>query len=83
MSWPVGRVLFPCTSRCTIGDHPSRAAVTDSLWRSTRGLGRAALERPRGGGLAAASFLTLLQVGFTEPLRLPGTLVVSYTTVSP
>ena len=28
-------------------------------------------------------FLTLLQVGFTEPLRSPGTLVVSYTTVSP
>src|SRR4051794_1615007 len=28
-------------------------------------------------------FLTLLQVGFTEPFRSPGTLVVSYTTVSP
>ena len=28
-------------------------------------------------------FLTLLQVGFTEPLRSPGALVVSYTTVSP
>src|SRR5690606_28081207 len=27
--------------------------------------------------------LILLQVGFTEPLRSPGTLVVSYTTVSP
>src|SRR3954452_13348028 len=28
-------------------------------------------------------FLTLLRVGFTEPFRSPGTLVVSYTTVSP
>src|SRR3954454_19360373 len=28
-------------------------------------------------------FLTLLQVGFTKPFRSPGTLVVSYTTVSP
>ncbi len=28
-------------------------------------------------------FLTLLRAGFTEPLRSPGTLVVSYTTVSP
>ncbi len=29
------------------GGHPSRAAVADSLVRSTRGLGRAALEHPR------------------------------------
>ena len=33
---------------------------------------------PRGGIL-----LTLLRVGFTKPSRSPGTLVVSYTTVSP
>ena len=32
---------------------------------------------------AVASFLVLLQVGFTEPPRSPGTLVVSYTAVSP
>ena len=31
----------------------------------------------------AGSLLTLLRVGFTEPSRSPGTLVVSYTTVSP
>lgn len=31
------------------GGHPSRAAVADSLVRSTRGLGRAALEHPRTG----------------------------------
>src|SRR3954447_554692 len=30
-----------------VGDHPSRAAVADSLVRSTRELGRAALERSR------------------------------------
>ena len=65
MSWPVGRVLFPCALRRTIGDHPSTVAVADNLLRSTRELGRAALERSRGAGLAALSFLTLLQVGFT------------------
>ncbi len=31
----------------------------------------------------APDFLTLLRVGFTEPVRSPGPLVVSYTTVSP
>ncbi len=31
----------------------------------------------------APDFLTLLRVGFTEPIRSPGPLVVSYTTVSP
>ena len=31
----------------------------------------------------AGKLSTLLQVGFTEPHRSPGTLVVSYTTVSP
>ena len=62
--------------------HPSLPAVADRFVRSTRRLGRAALERLREPGLARL-FLTLLQVGFTKPLRSPGTLVVSYTAVSP
>jgi len=36
----------------------------------------------RAGALVGA-LLALLRVGFTEPPRSPGTLVVSYTTVSP
>jgi len=34
-------------------------------------------------GALSGSLLTLLRVGFTEPPRSPGVLVVSYTTVSP
>jgi len=37
------------------GGHPSRAAVADSLVRSTRGLGRAALQHPRRSGVARPS----------------------------
>jgi hypothetical protein len=62
--------------------HPSGPAVADRFLRSTRRLGRAALERLREPELVRL-FLTLLRVGFTEPLRSPGTLVVSYTAVSP
>src|SRR4051794_4019181 len=47
MSRPVGRVLSPRASRRAVCGHPSRAAVADSLVRSTRELGRAALERSR------------------------------------
>ena len=36
-----------------------------------------------GGQPSDASCLALLRVGFTEPCRSPGALVVSYTTVSP
>ena len=36
-----------------------------------------------GGPPSDAHCLILLLVGFTEPLRSPGALVVSYTTVSP
>jgi hypothetical protein len=36
-----------------------------------------------GGPPSNAACLTLLRVGFAEPLRSPGALVVSYTTVSP
>src|SRR5699024_8731071 len=66
------------------GDHPSWPAVTDRLQRSTH--------RPRTGRPRTPVFppranprrgLTLLRVGFTEPPRSPGMLVVSYTTVSP
>jgi hypothetical protein len=43
-SWPVSRVL--CTRAEARADgHPSRVAVADDLQRSTRKLGRAALER--------------------------------------
>src|SRR5688572_21783772 len=74
-----------------MGDHPSGTVVTNGLVRSTRELGRAALQRPDGRCTRADAappernrvLLILLQVGFTEPLRSPGTLVVSYTTVSP
>jgi hypothetical protein len=67
------------------GDHPSRTAVADSLKRSTRRLGRAALKRLRSAiePKPKSAFLTLLQVGFTEPRESPRALVVSYTTVSP
>jgi len=67
------------------GDHPSTTAVADSLKRSTRRLGRAALKRLRSAiePKPKSAFLTLLQVGFTEPRESPRTLVVSYTTVSP
>jgi hypothetical protein len=52
--------------------HPSRTAVADSLVRSTRELGRAALKRSRRSvPLPAGSLLTLLRVGFTKPLRSP------------
>src|SRR3954470_9178668 len=44
------------------GDHPSRAAVADSLQRSTRELGRAALERSLSdlapGGVCRAARVT-------------------------
>ena len=73
-------------SAVPFGDHPSRRAVADTLQRFTRKLGRAALERLRTPGRHASADLvlsTLLRVGFTEPCRSPGTLVVSYTTVSP
>ncbi len=70
----------PCGPRG--GGHPSRTGVAAGLVRSTRGLGRAALDRPRRAAVRRL-LLTLLQVGFTEPSESPRTLVVSYTTVSP
>jgi hypothetical protein len=65
------------------GDHPSTTTVAGRLQRSTRALGRAALERARIRCPKAPDFLTLLQVGFAEPSRSPGALVGSYSTVSP
>jgi hypothetical protein len=55
------------------GGHPSRTAVAGSLVRSTRELGRAALNRSRRSmhRCRCSSLLTLLRVGFTEPLRSP------------
>ncbi len=51
MSWPVGRVLSSRASRpAAMGDHPSGTPVARRLVRSTRELGRAALERSRRSG---------------------------------
>jgi hypothetical protein len=84
MSWLIGRVLFADRPHDrSVGNHPSRTTVAGRLRRSTRELGRAALKRSRTGSPKTLGFLTLLRVGFTEPLRSPGALVVSYTTVSP
>jgi len=52
----------PCSPRG--GGHPSRADVAVGLVRSTRGLGRAALDHPRRATLRWL-LLTLLRVGFT------------------
>ena len=64
-----------------LGDHPSTTCVAARLQRSTRELGRAALERSRGR--LATPFSTLLRVGFTEPPGSPRALVGSYPAVSP
>jgi hypothetical protein len=88
-----GSVLASLTA-FAMGDHPSRTAVAGGLVRSTRELGRATLRHLRGGAALAQTLvrrpgrrpsvlLILLRVGFTEPSRSPGTLVVSYTTLSP
>ena len=47
------------------GGHPSRPAVAGRLQRSTRRLGRVALERLRRPGPWAPALSTLLRVGFT------------------
>ena len=48
MSWLIGRVLFPDRPHDrSAGDHPSGTTVAGRLVRSTRTLGRAALERVR------------------------------------
>jgi hypothetical protein len=82
-SWPVSRIL--CTGCLTA----SRPAVIHLGLPSPAGssglpagIGRATLDRLRSAP-KPARLLALLRVGFTEPSRSPGTLVVSYTTVSP
>ena len=62
-SWPVSRILW--SARMLAGDHPSGYIVTDALKRSTRRLGRAALERLRSRTGEPMRPLTLLRVGFT------------------
>ena len=57
----ISRIL--CRRRGAGSGHPSRPAVAGRLQRSTRRLGRAALERLRRP--VARPFLTLLRVGFT------------------
>ena len=76
MSRPVRRVLCP-------------RAVTGTAGVATIHLGHALphtssdLPVRSGGQPSGAHCLVLLQVGFTEPRRSPGALVVSYTTLSP
>ena len=84
MSRPVSRVLFPGASR-----RSRSATIHLGVPSPTRSSGQ-----PAGSGgppsnacapsaLTGDGFSTLLRVGFTEPPRSPGALVVSYTTVSP
>src|SRR3712207_7297103 len=66
-----------------MGGHPSRPAVAGRLQRSTRRHRAGSPRTPAQDGGGPPSLSTLLRVGFTEPHRSPGALVVSYTTVSP
>ena len=80
-SRPVSRILFPGASRPP-DRRPSiwarRHRRARAVYPQTRtGRPRTPAQAPRG------TLLTLLRVGFTEPPRSPGVLVVSYTTVSP
>jgi len=79
---PVSRVLCSGEFRRRSGGHPSRRtrcrhapAIHPQTWAG----------RPRTSAHTRTGrmFLILLRVGFTEPPRSPGVLVVSYTTVSP
>ena len=82
-SWPVSRIL--CTGRLA-ASRPAVIHLGLPLPAGSSGLpagiGRATLDRLRSAPYPAR-LLALLQVGFTEPSRSPGTLVVSYTAVSP
>ena len=71
VSPPVSRILYGA-SRLRDG-HPSGTHVAVRLVRPTRDL----IDGP------PCPCLALLRVGFAEPPRSPGALVVSYTTVSP
>ena len=82
-SWPVSRIL--CTGRLA-ASRPAVIHLGLPLPAGSSGLpagiGRATLDRLRSAP-KPVRLLALLQVGFTEPSRSPGTLVVSYTAVSP
>ncbi len=82
-SWPISRIL--CTGRLA-ASRPTVIHLGLPLPAGSSGLpagiGRATLDRLRSAP-NPARLLALLRVGFTEPSRSPGTLVVSYTTVSP
>ena len=93
MCWPVGRVLSSRASRrsrwATIHLGPPLPAASCDLPASSDGPPSDASEealrsRRRAYVVRRTSILLiLLRVGFTEPSRSPGTLVVSYTTLSP
>src|SRR6478736_6942600 len=75
MSWPVRRVLSP---RAVTPARVATIHLRRTLPCASSGLPGSSDEQPSN-----APCLALLRVGFTEPCRSPGTLVVSYTTVSP
>jgi hypothetical protein len=80
MSRPVSRIL---SSRGT-GDHPSATDVAARLRRMRRATYPDASREQRSNDVRGPKpFLVLLRVGFAEPSRSLGTLVVSYTAVSP
>src|SRR4051794_24590889 len=84
MGWLIGRVLFAVRPReRAVGDHPSGTTVAGRLVQSTRGSWAGRPFRAGPPAVTVGPFLTLLQVGFTEPRRSPAVLVVSCTTVSP
>ena len=62
MGWPVGRVLSRRLGDVG-GDHPSTTTVAGRLQRSTRALGRAALERARAPRPKARGLLDLAPGG--------------------
>jgi hypothetical protein len=80
-SRPISRILFPGASR--------RPVRRPSIWARRHRRARAVYPQARTGRprtpaqAPRGALLTLLRVGFTEPPRSPGVLVVSYTTVSP
>jgi hypothetical protein len=75
MSRSIRRVLSSCT---VTGARPTVIHLGYSLPSTSSDLPASS-----GGPPSNACCLTLLQVGFAEPLQSPGVLVVSYTTVSP
>src|SRR6478609_7864370 len=75
--WPVGRVLYAEAWRPSI--YECRCRHPPAIYPRTR----AGRPRTCAHPVQARDFLILLQVGFTDPVESPRSLVVSYTTVSP